>query len=166
MKEFILFAFERYGDIFMYIHVVGVTMLLGALFAIRFLFYSPVEKAISDDEERYILYMRLLKRFFIFALAALFIIMIVSIFLAVGLHFRNDNPTYGAMMHIKEAVWIFIVFNMIYIYKKYKNALKAFEKNLLIETHENIMLIVKYLIPIILFFGLVAVFFGNIIRGW
>jgi uncharacterized membrane protein len=141
-------------------------MLLGALFAIRFLFYSSIEKAISDDEERYTLYLELLKRFFIFTILALFIIMIVSVFLAIGLHFKNNNPTYSAMMHIKELVWVFILFNMIYIYVKYKNALKAFKKNLLIETHENIILIVKYLIPIILFFGLIAVFFGNAIRGW
>jgi uncharacterized membrane protein len=150
----------------MYIHIVGVTMFLGTLFAIRFLFYKPVEESVADDEERYALYLRFLKRFFIFALFALFVIMIVSVFLAVGLHFKNSNPTYSAMMHIKEFVWIFILFNMIYIYKKYKNALIAFKKNLLVETHENIILIIKYLIPIILFFGLIAVFFGNVIRGW
>ncbi|MDR1554980.1 MAG: hypothetical protein LBS39_03015 [Campylobacteraceae bacterium] len=166
MKEFALLVFENYGNIFMYIHIVGVTMLLGALFAVRFLFYKPIEEAVNDDEERYILYLKLLKRFFIFALIALFIIMIVSVFLAVGIHFKNSNPTYSTMMHIKELVWLFILFNMIYIYMKYKNALRAFKQNLLIETHENIILIIKYFIPIVLFFGLVAVFFGNAIRGW
>jgi hypothetical protein len=141
-------------------------MLVGALFAVRFLFYKPIEETISDDEERYGLYLKLFKRLFIFALLALFIIMIVSVFLAVGLYFRNGSPTCSAMINIKELVWIFILFNIIYMYIKYKNALKAFKKNLLIETHENIILIVKYLIPIILFFSLVAVFFGNEIRGW
>jgi uncharacterized membrane protein len=150
----------------MYIHIVGVTMLLGALFAIRFLFYGSIEKAISDEEERYMLYLKLLKRFFIFALIALFVIMIVSVFLAIGLHFRSSNPAFNAMMHVKELVWFFILLNMIYIYIKYKNALKAFKKNMMVETHENIVLIIKYLIPIILFFGLIAVFFGNTIRGW
>jgi uncharacterized membrane protein len=166
LKEFALSVFENYGNVLMYIHIVGVTMFLGTLFAVRFLFYKPIEESIADNEERYTLYLKLLKRFFIFALFTLFIIMIVSVFLAAGLHFKNSNPTYSTMMHIKEFVWVFILFNMIYIYKKYKNALMAFKGNLLVETHENIILIIRYLVPIILFFGLIAVFFGNIVRGW
>ena len=52
------------------------------------------------------------------------------------------DPTLYSLIHVKEALWLFIAFNFIYMYTKLMNAKKLFKKREFFEVHENLGLIV------------------------
>jgi hypothetical protein len=130
----------------------------------RFLVYASI-KSVTDEEERYKLYLEILKRFFIFSCIALPIAVFAAIFIDIGLNLKYGDPMKQAMVSIKESAWALIVLNLIYMYKKYLNALNAFKNDILIETSGNIAIIIKYLIPLTFVFGLIAMLLGSLIRG-
>ncbi|MCD8478117.1 MAG: hypothetical protein LRY68_09720 [Sulfurospirillum sp.] len=70
------------------------------------------------------------------------------------------------MVHTKEALWTFIAFNMIYMYLKYRRAKKGLADENYIEVEENVVLIVKYLIPLNLLLATISAYFGVILRGF
>jgi len=94
------------------------------------------------------------------------ILLSASMFMNVGMGFAYGDPTAFIMIHIKESLWIFIAFNFLYIYKKYLNAKKALEVENYLEVQENIILIMRYLMPLNLVCSLIAVYFGIIIKGY
>jgi hypothetical protein len=82
----------------------------------------------------------------------------------IGMGFEYGDPTAFIMVHIKEAIWIFLAFNFLYMYKKYINAKKAYEQKDFLVAQENIILVTKYLIPLNLVISLMAVYFGIVIK--
>jgi uncharacterized membrane protein len=164
LKDLIIYIFENYGTAIISMHLISAILFIGSLFAIRFLFCKPIE-SISDDEERYSIYLKLLQKFFILSFVLIAIIFVVAVLMEIGMKFEYGNPTGQAMVRAKELIWLFIIINLAYMYIKYRIAKKAFKNNLMIEAGENIILIVNYLIPYVLVFGLLAILLGTIVRG-
>jgi len=94
------------------------------------------------------------------------LIIITSLFMHIGLGFKSGNPTTYVMVHTKEALWTFIAFNFIYMYFKYLRAKKGLVEENYIEVEENVILMVKYLIPLNLLLAIISVYFGVILRGY
>lgn len=164
MREFVVNIFESYGIAILYVHVVSAVLFIGTLFSMRFLIYGSI-KIVADEEERYRLYLEILRRFFIFSCIALPITVFAAMFMDIGFNFKYGDPMKQAMVSIKGSAWILIVLNLIYMYKRYLNALNAFKNDVLIETSENVAIIIKYLIPLTFVFGLVAILLGSLMRG-
>ncbi len=110
--------------------------------------------------------MKTIKILFAFVFIIMIILIVVSVFMNVGLGLKFGDQTTYIMTHTKEIVWSIMMLNFIVMYVKYWNAKKAMKKNMFIEVHENIVLIVKYLIPANLILSCLSVYFGIIIRGF
>lgn len=165
MRDLIIDIFVNYSRVIVFFHVISAVLLIGSLFLIRFLIVPVLDK-IEQEEIRYKAYLELIKYFFSFVFIIMIILIVVSVFMNVGLGLKFGDQTTYIMTHTKEIVWSIMMLNFIVMYVKYWNAKKAMKKNMFIEVHENIVLIVKYLIPANLILSCLSVYFGIIIRGF
>lgn len=165
MRDFIVEFFSNYSRFIIFVHIISAVLIIGSLFLIRFL-VAPVLDKIEQEDVRYNSYLTLIRRFFYIASILMIIVVVASVFMNVGLGFRYGDQTTYIMTHAKELVWTIMALNFIFMYFKYRNAQKALKANLMIEVHENIVIVVKYLIPVNLILSLVSVYIGFVIRGY
>ncbi len=165
MRDFFIEVFNDYGRWFIFLHVISSALLIGSLFVLRFII-QPVEVEVPDIKIKYSSCIKMLKRYLIFIVPILGVIIVTSLFMHLGLGFKNGNPATYVMVHTKEALWTFIVFNFIYMYFKYVQAKKGLDAENYIEVEENVILMVKYIVPLNLVLSLVSVYFGVVLRGF
>ena len=165
MHQFLISIFGDFGRVIVFLHIIGASFLIGSLFMIRFI-VKPILVVIDDEFVRYNRCIRILDRYFYYIFAMMILIISASFTMSVGLGFEYANPTLYSLIHVKEALWLFIAFNFIYMYSKLMNAKRLFKTREFFEVHENLGLIVDSLIPLNLILTLIAAYIGVIIRGF
>jgi len=165
MQEFLIDLFGDFGRIIVFIHVISAAFLLGSMITIRFII-KPVLISIDDESIRYGKCISVLEKYAYYIFSMMFILISASLTMSVGLGFEYASPTMYSMIHVKEALWLFIAFNFIYMYIKLINAKRLYKKRNFFEVHENIGLIVNFLIPLNIILSLIAAYLGVIIRGF
>lgn len=159
MESFIVDFFNKFDFFITYVHIMSVILLIGTLFAIGFL-VKPVLYEIKIPRVKYEKSIELVKRFMMFAFICMVLILLSGLTMVVGLDYKGGNPADYVIVHTIEALWIFVGANFIYIYFKYKEASKSFRQNESIQTHENLELIFRYIIPLNFVLGVISVYFG------
>lgn len=165
MRDFFIEIFGDFGRIIVFLHVISSALLIGSMFVMRFVI-QPVEVDVPDDKIKFNSCMEMMRRYILFLVPVMLVIIITSLFMHIGLGFKSGNPTTYVMVHTKEALWTFIAFNFIYMYFKYLRAKKGLVEENYIEVEENVILMVKYLIPLNLLLAIISVYFGVILRGY
>lgn len=165
MRDFFIEIFGDFSRIIIFLHVISSALLIGSMFVMRFVI-QPVEEDVADEKIKFSSCIKMMRRYILFLVPVLLIIIITSVFMHIGLGFKAGNPTTYVMVHTKEALWTFIAFNFIYMYFKYLKAKKGLEEENYIEVEENVILMVKYLIPLNLLLAVISVYFGVILRGY
>ena len=165
MSSFIVEIFTNYSRVIIFLHVMSAVLLVGSLFFIRFLF-APVLDKIEQDDIRYEAYLNLIKYFFLFITIVMIALVAFSIFMSVGLGLKFGDQTTYTVTHTKKIVWLMMILIFIAMYVKYRGAKRAMSSGVMVEVHENIILIVKYLIPANFILSCISVYFGIIIRGF
>lgn len=165
MRDFFIDIFGDFSRIIIFLHVISASLLIGSMFVMRFVI-QPVEEDVPDEKIKFTTCINMMRRYILFLVPVLLIIIITSVFMHIGLGFKAGNPTTYVMVHTKEALWTFIAFNFIYMYFKYLKAKKGLLEQNYIEVEENVILMVKYLIPLNLLLAIISVYFGVILRGY
>ena len=165
MRDFFIEIFGDFSRIIVFLHIISSSLLIGSMFVMRFVI-QPVEKDVSDEKIKYGSCIHMMRRYILFLVPVMILIVATSVFMHLGLGFKSGNPTTYVMVHTKEALWTFIAFNFIYMYFKYLRAKKGLAEENYIEVEENIILMVKYLIPLNLLLAIISVYFGVILRGF
>lgn len=165
MRDFFIEIFGDFGRIIIFLHILSACLLIGSMFVLRFVI-QPVEADILDNKVKFGSCLKMMKRYIVFLLPVMFIIVLTSVFMNLGIGFKSGNPTTYVMVNTKEALWTFIAFNFVYMYIKYWKAKKGFDEGNYIEVEENMVLMVKYLIPLNLILAIISVYFGVILRGY
>lgn len=165
MQEFLIDLFGNYGRAIVFIHIISAAFLLGSMVMIRFII-KPTLMAIDDEAIRYSRCIRILDKYTYYILGTMLILISASLTMSVGLGFEYASPTMFSLIHVKEALWVFIMFNFVYMYTKLYNAKILYKKRNFFEVHENLGLIVNFLIPLNIILSLIASYIGVIIRGF
>jgi len=165
LDKAIVEIFTSYKVLIIFIHILSASLLIGSMFVLIFII-RPINVKVGNVKYKCIHCLRVLKRFIYFLVPDMLILISASIFMNIGMGFEYGDPTAFIMIHIKESLWIFIAFNFLYIYKKYLNAKNAFEAEDYLVVQENIILIIKYFVPLNLVLSLIAVYFGILIKGY
>jgi uncharacterized membrane protein len=132
---------------------------------IRFI-VKPALMDIDDEAVRYSRCIRILDRYFYYVLMAMILLISASFTMSIGLGFEYANPTMFSMIHVKESLWIFIAFNLAYMYFRLMNAKRLYKKRNFFEVHENLGLVVNFLMPLNILLALMASYLGIVIRGF
>lgn len=165
MQNFLINLFGDFGRIIVFLHIIGASFLLGSMLTIRFIIKQSLTD-IHDDVVRYGVRIRILEKYFRYLAATMILIVSVSLAMSVGLGFEYANPTLFSLIHVKEALWVFISFNFIFMYIKLMNSRRLFRKREFFEVHENLKLIVNYLMTLNIVLTFIAAYIGVIIRGF
>jgi uncharacterized membrane protein len=165
MRDFFIEVFSDFSRIIIFLHVTSAALLIGSLFVMRFVI-QPVEVDVIDIKVKFENCIKMARRYIFFLFPVMLILIMTSLFMHLGLGFKTGNPATYVMVHTKEALWTFIAFNFGYMYIKYLKAKKALETQNYIEVEENVILMVKYLVPLNLVLSIISVYFGVILRGY
>ena len=165
MRDFFIEVFSNYSRIIVFLHVVSAALLIGSLFAMRFLL-RPIEVDAPDVKVKFAYCLKVIRQYMIFVAILMSMIIFTSLFMHLGLGFKSGHPTTYVFVHIKEALWTFIAFNFIYVFFKYTRAKKGFDEENYIEVEENFILILRYFIPLNLILAIISVYFGVTLRGF
>lgn len=77
-----------------------------------------------------------------------------------------SDPMAEAVLATKGALWIFLLLNCLYTLYNRKKAAKFFKAKDMIQTHESLILIVYYFLPLNLLILMVASYLGLSYRGF
>ncbi len=163
MREFITETFSNYSAMFIFFHVLGAIIWIGGMIAVRVAVH-PSLQSIDDGKLKLGKTLEIVGRLFNLVLPFIFIILISAIFMAVGLGFKH-SPLYP-IVHVKEGIWTIMGANFTYMYIKRLKAKRLFDSGDLNATKEQVKRFANLLLPINIFLGLLALFFGITLRGF
>ncbi len=164
MREFFIDFFTSYGRFIVFIHIISAVIWIGGMIVVKFV-VAPTMAKITDIKIRLSRTLEIMQRLLNFAMIFMMLLAITGTFMSLGLDFKHSTPSLYILIHIKEAVWTLMALNFIYIYRKRNSAQRQFIKGDLESSAESIFTISNYLLPLNIFLGFVAIYFGVILRG-
>ncbi|BCX79307.1 hypothetical protein [Campylobacter sp. 19-13652] len=158
-------AFARLEYFLPFLHIASTVVYAGALLGFTLVGRKLL---ISESRERFSILLSLFKSFSVIILVSLFLILISAGVLLLE-HQRVaevTDPMAEAILATKAALWIFLLLNTLYTLYHYKKSVCAFSQKDMIQTHESLILIVYYFIPLNLLILVVAGYLGLSYRGF
>jgi len=177
MKNTLVALFGSYAQEIVFLHILSAFVWVGGMIAIRFAVH-PALQSIEDPKLRLGKTLAITGKFFHIVIPFIVILIITAVVMAVGLGFRlaavdgNGNIISEAAyvtyqwVHVKEAIWLVMTMNFIWMYLKRRKAQKLFDIGSLSQAKESIVLIPKLLLPINIVLGLAALWLGVTLRGF
>ena len=165
MKDAIVEFFGNYAGIILFFHVFSAIFWVGGMMAIRFAVHPSLQH-IEDKTIRLARTLEILKNFFALVIPLIVILIITAATMAIGLGFKHGDPALYMVVHVKEGIWTLMVVVFTIIYIKRNKAEKLFISGDLEASAQMLKPISSYLIPINIAFGMAALYFGGILRGF
>ncbi len=176
MKEFIYEAFADYRAQIIFLHVISAVVWVGGMIAMKFAAH-PSFMQIESPLHRLDRISHALKRLFYIVTPFVIILIITAVFMAVGLGFReaavdaNHNVidahamTLYQLVHVKEAIWMIMGANLALMMFLRAKADKLLAKGDSIGAKSFLGLIGKYMVPLNVILGIIAIYLGVTLRN-
>lgn len=176
MKEFLIETFAHHRNLIVFLHVMSAVIWVGGMIAIRFAAHQSMQ-LISDPKLRLERSAHTLKRLFTIVWPFVIVLIVTAVFMAVGLGFRaaaldefgNVIDDYAMSIyntvHIKEAIWMIMAINLGAMMWRRKKAEEALKEGNIERAKEMLGLIAKYMVPVNIALGILAIFIGVFLRG-
>lgn len=160
--------------IIVFLHVISAVVWVGGMIAMRFAAHQSFMQL--DAPERLLRASHALKRLFIMVTPAVILLIITAVIMAVGLGFRIaavgpdgsilDAEAYAIynIVHIKEAIWMVMAMNLGLMAWFRSKAAKAIDAGDFPEAKAKLGLIGKYMVPLNITLGVIAIFMGVMLR--
>jgi uncharacterized membrane protein len=156
--------FVEYARIIVFIHIFFAVIWIGGMIVIR-LALHPSLPTIENGIDRVGLMMETLNRFFLMVSTAIVFIGITGIIMMLGIGFKSV-PLLYLTVHIKSQIWMLMAVIYGVIYFKFTKAKKFFENGDIESTKKALAPLAKWLIPTNIFFGLIEIMLGIVLRGY
>jgi len=176
LKDLMVQLFADYRTPIIFLHVLSAVIWVGGMIAIRFATHQSLAM-ISDPKMRMERAVHTLKRLFTIVLPFVIILIITAVIMAVGLGFRaaamdemgnvidaNAMNVYQ-IIHLKEAIWLVMAINLGAMMFRRKQAQKALAHNDLGRAKSMLEMIAKYMVPLNIGLGVIAIFIGVFLRN-
>ncbi|AII14597.1 putative membrane protein [Campylobacter iguaniorum] len=157
-------AFARLDQIAPFVHISSAALFIAIELSIV-IFARYFFKDIDQNTHRYELILKECKKFFIAQICVMFMICLSAIFLINTNEFKISDPMVQAIVATKWALMAFIILNLGYMTYKFDLAKKAFLSDELLETHENLVLIIYYFTPLNIALSFLSIYLGITFRG-
>ena len=176
MKDFIYVLFAEYRTLIVFLHVISAVIWVGGMVAMRFAAYNSFMH-IESPLHRLERISHALKRLFYIVTPFVIILIITAVIMAVGLAFReaaidadHNVIDQGAMflynlVHTKEAIWILMAANLALMMFFRAKADKLLTKGDATAAKAKLTLIGKYLVPLNILLGIIAIYLGVFLRN-
>lgn len=175
MKETLIGFFAQHEPVIIFLHIISAVIWVGGMIAMRFAaHYSFIQ--IEDGKMKLERSLFALKKLFIIVAPFVVILIITAVLLSVGFGFRaaaidaNGNviDIYAMhiynIVHVKESIWTIMTLNFIAMVIRRNKAAKALENGDMASAKSLALMISKYMVPINIILGIVAIFLGVTLR--
>ncbi|BCD60830.1 MULTISPECIES: hypothetical protein [unclassified Nitratiruptor] len=155
------------GEMMKYIiffHVLGAIIWVGGMIAIRFAVH-PSMQHIDDDHIRLARLLEITGRLFGLVLPFIVIILITGLYMAHVFGFSGHTDL-STIVHVKEAIWLVMTLNYAgMVWLRFKAQSYYLASNYLM-AKKMLAPIAKYMLPLNIFLGVMALYFGLVLRGF
>lgn len=158
MNEF----FNNFSTLIIFLHVLSAIIWIGGMIVIRFAVHYSMQN-IEEPKIKLGRTLENLKRFFSMVIPSIIILLITAIIMILALGFKGTD-LYKFII-TKEIIWTIMTIIFIVIYIKRNKAQKAFDNGDFATAKNQLTPLAKYLIPINIVLGLIAVILGITLRG-
>jgi uncharacterized membrane protein len=155
---------ESYGFIILPLHLISAIVWIGGMVMFIFAVY-PSLKQIPNQKSFVRTALRTFRRYFNFLFFFIVILMITGVIMELGGNYSEHSPTLGAIVGTKEAIWVLMFLNYLFAYYKVMEAKKRCLSSDADGASDNVRLIAHYLFGINIFLGLMALYFGLMLKG-
>lgn len=155
--------FNSYSSLIVFLHVVSAVIWVGGMIAIRFAIHYSLQD-IEDPKIKLGRTLEGLRRFFNMVIPMILILLFTAIIMIVALGFKG-TPLYSIVI-AKEIIWTIMTIVFITIYIKRNKAQKAFNSGDFANAKKQLTPLAKYLIPINIVLGIIAIYLGVTLRGF
>ena len=175
MKSGLETFFWDYAELIVFLHILSAIVWVGGMIAMRFAAYQSFLH-IENPAFRLERIAQALQRLFIIVSPFIVILIITAVIMAVGWGFRaaavdaDHNVIDAAAMytysivHVKEGIWMLMAINYAYMVYRLSRAKKALVSNDVINAKKYLEMIGKYLVPLNITLGVVALYLGVMLR--
>jgi len=176
MKEFLIETFAHHRTLIVFLHVLSAVIWVGGMIAIRFAAHQSLAH-ITDPKLRLERAAHTLKRLFSIVWPFVIVLITTAVIMAVGLGFRaaaldasgNVIDDYAMSIyntvHIKEAIWLVMALNLAAMMFRRRKAEIALREGDIDEAKEMLGFIAKYMVPMNIALGVIAIFIGVVLRN-
>ena len=143
-----------------FLHVFSIIIWIGGMAMIRCVVY-PSLNSLPNDEVKTAQKINVMKRFIFIASPFILILMGTGIYLMLSSFQGNIN------VHIKEAMWLIMLLNFVFMYLQVKKAEKTVKENQdFAKAQKQLSMITNFLIPATILPGMGAIILGIILKGF
>ena len=154
--------FNNFSTLIIFLHLISAIIWIGGMIVIRFAVHYSMQN-IEEPKIKLGRTIENLKRFFSMVIPSIIVLLITAIIMILGLGLR-ETTLYNIVI-IKELIWSLMTIIFIIVYIKTNKAQKALLNNDLLNAKKYLLPIATYYIPMNILLGIIAIFFGVIIRG-
>jgi uncharacterized membrane protein len=154
---------ESYLIYVIFLHILGAIVWIGGMIAVR-LAVHPALQNISDEHVRVARSLEVTGRLFMVVLPFIVILLATGLYLASAFGFRGHTKL-SVIVHIKETIWLVMTLNYALMVWLRHKAQQAYLKSNLMMAKKLLAPIPKYMLPVNIFLGMLAIYFGLVLRG-
>ncbi len=176
MKEFMIELFADFRTQIVFLHIISAVVWVGGMVAMRFAAHNSFME-IESPLHRLERIAHGLKRLFYIVTPFVIVLIITAVIMAVGLGFRaaavdadgNVIDEYAMhiynLVHIKEVIWMIMAANLSVMFYLRSKAEKLLIKGDATGAKSKLGLIGKYMVPLNIVLGIVAIYLGVTLRN-
>lgn len=158
MAEF----FAEFKVIIVFLHVLSAVVWVGGMIAIKFAAH-PSFMQIESPAHRLERIAHTLKRLFTIVVPFVIILLVTAIIMIKG--YSLSQSEFSMMSHAKEGIWAVMAINLFVMIQRRNRAIKLLNEGDMVGAKFSLELIGKYMVPLNIILGVVAIFLGVTLSG-
>ena len=163
MRDTIIELFDNFSTLIIFLHIFSAIIWVGGMITLRFAVHFTMQD-IEKPQVKLKLILDYLERFFNIVRPMIGLLLVTAVIMSIALGFKGTPLS--MTVHIKETIWLVMTIVFIIIYLKRNTAQIYFNSNDFKSAKETLEVIAKYLIPLNIVLGLIALYFGIVLRGF
>lgn len=144
--------------IIVFLHVISAVVWVGGMIAMRFAAHQSFME-IESPLKRLERISHALKRLFSIVLPFVIILLITAIIMIQA--YELSQTEFSALAHLKEGIWSIMFLNLLFMMYRRNKAEKLLEASDAIAAKAQLGMIGKYMVPLNIILGIVAIFLGT-----
>lgn len=154
--------FNNFSTLIIFLHIISAVIWVGGMIVIRFAVHYSMQN-IENPKIKLERTLENLKRFFSMVIPSIILLITTAIIMILALGFKGTE-LYKFVL-LKEIIWSIMTIIFIVIYMKRNKVQKAFDNADFASAKNQLAPLAKYLIPINIVLGLIAIILGITLRG-
>lgn len=154
MQEF----FAEYKSIIIFLHVLSAVVWVGGMIAMRYAAH-PSFVQIESPAKRLEHIAMALKNLFTIVVPFVVILLVTAVIMIKA--YSLGESDFAMTSHIKEGIWSFMAINLFVMILRRNRAMKLLQEGDMVGARFSLELIGKYMVPVNIILGIVAIFLGT-----